>query len=140
MKKILDNQGNATSNASIKDLITLLNTEITAINKGYLDHVLDLYDKKTLLLEKLESASPNIESQLLTDTNTSSELRKDLTELLDLIQKDAHLLANMTATTKEIIVEIARIRGRHSLDGLYSSAGETHPKAVLKGQQIDRSV
>jgi len=60
--------------------------------------------------------------------------------LLRLIQKDAQLLANMTKATKEIIVEIARIRGRHNLDGLYSSDGEKQPEVVSFEQQIDRSV
>jgi len=46
----------------------------------------------------------------------------------------------MTKATKEIITEIARIRGRHNLDGLYGSAGEKRVKVVSFEQQIDKSV
>jgi hypothetical protein len=140
MEKILSPPSIAEENTGIKDLIILLNAEITAINNGDLDHVLELYDQKTLLLETLKSASPGIESQLAAKNANTENLRNDLTELLKLIQKDAQLLANMTKATREIIVEIARIRGRHNLDGLYSSAGEKHPEVVSFEQQIDRSV
>lgn len=140
MKKILNPPSIAEENAGIKDLIILLNAEITAINNGDLDHVLELYDQKTLLLETLKTASPGIEAQLTTKTVDNKDLRNDLTELLKLIQKDAQLLANMTKATREIIVEIARIRGRHNLDGLYGSAGEKRVKVVSFEQQIDRSV
>jgi len=51
MKKILNPPSIAEENTGIKDLIILLNAEITAINNGDLDHVLELYDQKTLLLE-----------------------------------------------------------------------------------------
>ena len=139
MEKMSPPQDAREANAGIKDLIILLRAEITAINNGDLDHVLDLYEKKTLLLERLEANSPKIESQLLTKTDAAVDLRNDLTELLELIHKDAQLLANMTEATKEIITEIARIRERHSLDGLYSSAGEKRPEVVSLTQQIDRS-
>ncbi|PCH94793.1 MAG: hypothetical protein COB84_07055 [Rhodobacteraceae bacterium] len=140
MEKKLNPLGNIQDNTGIKDLIILLNAEITAIDNGDLDHVLDLYDQKTALLERLKSASPEIESQLTTKPDENKGLRDDLTELLALIQKDAQLLANMTKATREIITEIARIRGRHNLDGLYGSEGKKRVKVVSYEQQIDKSV
>jgi len=140
MRKILPPTNIAKENSGIKDLIILLKAEITAINSGNLDHVVDLYDQKTLLFETLKAASPGIEAQLKAKTADSKNLENNLTELLGLIKKDAKLLTNMTNATKEIIVEIARIRGRHNLDGLYGSEGEKHPEVVSFEQQIDQSV
>jgi len=140
MEKILGPKNDGNDGSGIKDLIILLNEEITAINDGNLNHVADLYEQKASLLERLEAVSPVIEAELKADTGAAKNLRSDLTKLHELIQIDAQLLANMTEATREIITEIARVRGRHSLDGVYSSTGETRPKVVSLAQQIDRTV
>jgi len=140
MKKVLPPAQAIEHEAGVKDLIILLSKEINAINNGDLDFVVELYKQKTNLLEKLDAATPEINAQLREETERHEELRSNLMELHALIRKDAQLLANMTEATREIIAEIARIRGRHSLDGLYSSTGEKHPEVVPFAQQIDQSV
>ncbi len=140
MKKVLPPEQALEDEAGVKDLIILLSKEINAINNGDLDRVVDLYKQKTNLLERLEAATPKINAQLKEETERREELRSNLMELHALIRKDAQLLANMTEATREIIAEIARIRGRHSLDGLYSSTGEKQPEVVPFAQQIDQSV
>jgi len=140
MKKVLPPAQALEHEAGVKDLIILLSKEINAINNGDLDYVVELYKQKTNLLERLEAATPEINAQLREETDRREELRSNLMELHALVRKDAQLLANMTEATREIIAEIARIRGRHSLDGLYSSTGEKHPEVVPFAQQIDQSV
>jgi len=140
MKRMLNAQKTLEDKSGVRDLLNLLSEEIAAINNGDLDRVVDLFDKKSSLLQKLDTASLEIKAQLKLETKAAEDLRKSLKELNGLIQKDAQLLANMVEATHEIKTVIARIRKRHSLEGSYGFDGEKHPSSVLFSQQIDQSM
>ncbi len=124
----------------IEELIVLLNEEITSLNNGSLDRVVDLYDQKTELLKIMEVASPTIEKQIRSETNKATGLRENLAKLYTLVRKNAKMLENMTEATREVIDEIARIRDRHGLGGLYKPDGEKQPKVASFTQGIDQSL
>lgn len=140
MKRILDGNNAIEDKSGVKDLLKLLSDEIAAINNGNLDRVVELFDKKTSLLKKLEAASLEIETQLKLETAAAENLRETLKELNGLIHKDARLLANMVEATQEIKTVITRIRKRHSLEGSYGYNGEKQTSSVLFPQQIDQSM
>ena len=140
MKRMLETQNAVADKSGVKDLLNLLSEEIAAINNGNLDRVVELFDKKTSLLAKLETASTEIEAQLKLETKAAEDLRNNLRELSGLIHKDSRLLANMVEATQEIKTVIARIRKRHSLEGSYGVDGEKQSSSVLFSQQIDQSM
>lgn len=125
---------------AIKDLITLLSDEIASINSGNLDRVIDLYAQKAELLDIIQTDSPEIQKQLEDKTDATITLRSDLINLHDLVHKNAQLLADMTEATRGVIQEIARIRNRHGLGGLYKPDGEKHPQHVPVGPQLNQSI
>lgn len=125
--------------AAIAALSRLLQHEIDAIRRGDLEQVPALVVRKTELSETVEAAGPLIEAALLADPD-NSQLRVDIARLHDLIETDRALLESMMQATGAMITEIARIRERHGLGGLYGEKGRQRPAAPVTFERFDRSV
>ncbi len=126
-------------NAAIAALTQLLEQEIAAIRRGDLEQVPLLGARKTELAQAVEAAGPAIEAALRADPEDGS-LRARITVLHDLIATDSALLDGMMQATGAMIAEIARIRERHGLGGLYGEKGTQRPMVPLLAARLDRSV
>ncbi|MWD28477.1 hypothetical protein E0K89_013410 [Aquicoccus sp. SCR17] len=124
----------------IDRLARLLRDEIAAIGAGRLETVRDLYAEKSALLAELEAASGGIEAGLAKKDEAADLLREQLAELQVLIRKDHALLERMAAATGSVARELARIRDRHGLGGLYESSGARRESDVSNGPQVDQSI
>jgi len=122
-------------------LARVLRDEIAAIGQGHLGDIATLAAEKAVLLEEIETAFA--EGAMLfagADRTGADRLRARLAEVQDLVARDLALLERMTRATGAIAAEIARIRDRHGLAGLYGPDGEKRHSDVAKAQRIDRSL
>lgn len=122
--------------AEIEALAQLLKEEISAIDRGDLDKVVQLYPRKAELLAALEAAAPAIGKSTPSDT----AMRERLQELQALVRKDAALLERMTEATSDLVSEISRIRDRHGLKGLYGAKGEMQKTTATVSQRVNQKV
>jgi hypothetical protein len=120
-------------------LSRLLQHEIDAIRRGDLEQVPALVARKTALSHAVEAAGPAIEAALMADPD-DMDLRARIALLHDLIETDRALLDSMMQATGAMITEIARIRDRHGLRGLYGETGTQRPVAPFSPERFDRSV
>lgn len=124
---------------AIAALTRLLEHEIAAIRHGDLEQVPALFARKAELSQAVEAAGPAIEAALLSDPDDTA-LRARIATLHDLIETDRALLESIMQATGTIITEIARIRDRHGLRGLYGENGQPRPVQPLAVERLDRSV
>lgn len=124
----------------IDRLSRLLHDEVAAISAGQLETVRELYPQKLALFEELQAASDGIETKLRQEGGEAGELRTQLEKLHGLVRKDFALLEQMTAATERAARELARIRDRHGLGGIYESSGTLRKDDVALQQQIDQSI
>ena len=124
----------------IERLTRLLRDEIAAITAGTLEKVLELHAEKVSLLAELEEATTGLQARLEAGGERGAELRDQLEELHALVRRDHALLERMTRATERAGKELARIRDRHGLGGLYEASGSRRKGAVAAAQQIDQSV
>jgi hypothetical protein len=120
-------------------LSRLLEHEIEAIRRGDLEQVPALVARKTALSQAVEAAGPAIEAALIADPD-DMDLRARIALLHDLIETDRALLDGMLQATGAMITEIARIRDRHGLGGIYAGNGTQRPAAPFSPERFDRSV
>lgn len=125
--------------AAIAALSRLLQHEIDAIQRGDLEQVPALAVRKTELSEAVEAAGPMIEAALRADPD-NIQLRLDIARLHNLIETDRALLDSMMQATGAMITEIARIRDRHGLGGLYGEKGTQRRATPVTLARLDRSV
>ena len=92
------------------------------------------------LMQELEASADRVEKQLAEGGSDARKLQDKLQALQVLLQKDHELLERMTAATGRVAKELARIRDRHSLGGLYESSGSLRNSDVPKAQQVDQSI
>jgi hypothetical protein len=123
----------------VDKLARLLRDEIAAITGGRLAEVTEIYPQKTALLAEVEDAFATPRA-LLVEHPQSAELRIKLEELRTLIAQDHALLEKMTDATGAIIVDLDRIRDRHSLSGTYGPDGEKKAVASRNSQHFDQSL
>lgn len=128
-----------TDNEAMTSLTLLLQHEIAAIRRGDLEQVPALAARKTELAQAVEAAGPAIEAALLAGPDDTA-LRARIAVLHDLIETDRMLLDGMMQATGAVIAEIARIRERHGLGGLYGEKGTQRPAAPVPLERLDRSV
>ena len=121
-------------------LSRLVHDEIAAIGTGKLETVRELYPQKLALMQELEASADRVEKQLAQGGSDARKLQDKLQALQVLLQKDHELLERMTAATGRVAKELARIRDRHSLGGLYESSGSLRNSDVPKAQQVDQSI
>lgn len=124
----------------IDRLARLLRDEIAAIGAGKLETVRELYPDKVALMAELEAVTGRIEDRLSRGDDGAAALRERLDELHVLIRKDHALLERMTEATGSVARELARIRERHGLGGLYDNSGSTSKSGVSAPQQLDKSI
>jgi flagellar biosynthesis/type III secretory pathway chaperone len=124
----------------IDRLARLLHDEIAAIAAGQLEIVRDLYPQKVAMLAELEESTATVEARLVIGGPVAAELREKLESLHALIRKDHALLERMTEATGRAARELARIRDRHGLGGLYEASGSRRKQDVASLPQVDQSI
>lgn len=128
-----------TDTEALTALTLLLQQEIAAIRRGDLEQVPVLAARKTELAQAVEAASPAIEAALQAAPE-DTDLRARIAVLHELIETDKALLDGMLQATGAMITEIARIRDRHGLGGVYGEKGTQRPMTPLLAERLDRSV
>lgn len=103
----------------------VLSEENGALAKGDLDHVAGLYDEKSDLLKRLELRQPVIEPFLQASAEVTDVLRPRIRALAEQLEENSRLLAAMAEAAQSIRSEVARVRDRHSLKGMYDKSGQT---------------
>jgi hypothetical protein len=122
-------------------LAKVLRDEIAAVGQGHLGDIAVLAQEKAALLEEIETVFAGGAALFAgADRLRSERLRVRLAEVQDLVAQDLTLLERMTRATGAIAAEIARVRDRHGLAGLYGPDGEKRQSPVAKPQRIDRSL
>jgi hypothetical protein len=124
----------------IDRLSRLLHDEVAAIGAGKLEVVRELFVDKAALMAEFEAASDQIETLLKRGGTPATDLRNQMEDLYKLIRKDQALLERMAEATGRAARELARIRDRHGLGGLYDSDGGQRKSSVAAPQQIDQSI
>lgn len=124
--------------ADLDALIALLTKEIAAIENGDLQSVEALLPAKSALFETFEQRQGELESAL--SGPEGEALREKVHTLKALAARDGELLDLTREAVAGVADEIARIRDRHSLKGLYGKGGEQVADNGSPRQQIDRSV
>ena len=125
----------------IMDRLTrLLHDEIAAIGAGKLEMVRTLYAEKAALLAELEEHSERMEDQLEQGGPGADTLRDKLETLHALVRQEQQLLERMADATGRAARELARIRARHGLGGLYDQDGNLIKADVANPQHIDQSI
>jgi len=125
--------------SALTALTRLLQDEITAIRAGDLDRVLAHAPAKAELVATLEAANPALDAALRAEP-ADMALRRRIARLQDLIAQDAMLLDSLVQASGGMIAEIARIRDRHGLRGVYGENGTQRPAEPLSPARFDRSV
>ena len=120
-------------------LTRLLEDEIAAIRRGDLEQVTTHAARKSDLGTVLEAAGPAIAAALAADPPDTA-LQARIATLQALIETDRALLERMTQATGTIVTEIARIRDRHGLRGLYGEKGTQRAAEPVPMERLDRSV
>ncbi len=120
-------QGNRQARADLEALIEVLDAEIAAIEAGALERVGEFLERKSVLVARVEAAGP-----LLSDLAEGGDegFGLLLRRVSELISRDQALLERLAETTAEVAAEIARIRDRHSLSGVYEATGRKREKTA----------
>ncbi|MGY6695959.1 MAG: hypothetical protein ACXIUW_08015 [Roseinatronobacter sp.] len=124
---------------AITALVRLLQDEIAAIRKGDLAQVSAHAGRKAELGAVVEAASPAIAAALAADAPEAA-LKTQIATLRDLIDTDRTLLERMTQATGDLVTELARLRDRHGLRGIYGATGTSRGSDPLPVQRFDQSV
>lgn len=124
---------------AIKALTRLLQRENAAIRKGDLAQIDADTTRKAELGAALEAASPAIAEALAADPPDDA-LIAQITALRAEIEANQTLLDGMTQATGGLVAELARIRDRHGLRGIYGATGTQRAGEPIAVQRFDRSV
>lgn len=128
-----------TDYTAIAAITRLLQDEIAALRRGDLAQVEALVARKTELSAALEAAGPAIAAALAADPSDTA-VRQRMVKLNELIETDRALLERMTQVTGAMVGEVARIRDRHGLRGIYSAKGTQRAPEPVPVQRFDHSV
>ena len=124
---------------AIKALTRLLQRENAAIRKGDLAQIDADTTRKAELGAALEAAAPAIAEALAADLPDDA-LIVQITALRAEIEANQTLLDGMTQATGGLVAELARIRDRHGLRGIYGATGTQRAGEPIAVQRFDRSV
>ena len=124
---------------AIAALVRLLQDEVTAIRNGDLGQVSAQAKRKAELGAMVEAAGPAIAVALAADLPEDG-LQAQIATLRDLIDTDRALLERMTQATGALVTELARLRDRHGLRGIYGATGTSRGSDPLPVQRFDQSV
>lgn len=135
-----DTQNFSDFEALVRQATHLLHEDTAAIKEGDISRVSELYPQKKAILDSLEDRVPAMEPFL----STLLEEREGLRPLLDDLQRasaeNAALLLRISAATQTITQELARIRDRHGLSGLYEKSGRKIGASPAPQPRIDESM
>lgn len=123
--------------AIVDDLNALLSSENNALKQGDVAMVADLFERKQNLLKRLENRQPVIEPFLRESAEVTAQLRDKIRDLAEQLEENGNLLASMAEASQAIRTEVARVRDRHSLKGMYDKSGQSRPTGAQRPRQID---
>lgn len=135
-----DTQALTEFEANLDEVIVLLRQEIDAINKGQLETVSDLFDRKSDLLKKIELKIPIVQPFLEAKFAERPEFKKKISMLKAMVHEDSDLLSRMSLATSTIAREIEKIQDRHSLNGSYEKSGKRVGNATSARMKIDKNI
>ena len=108
----------------VTDLTDLLGRENAALQARDPQAVAALYDDKQALLQRLETRQPVVEPFLRESAEVTDQLRLHIRSLSEALELNAGLLQVMAEASVAIRSEVARVRERHSLKGMYDKSGQ----------------
>lgn len=118
---------------SLDALIALLRRETEAIQAGRLEVLAETGQEKATLAARVEGAA---EALAQSDDPAAAE---KLAELRDTLARNEAVLSRTAEATAEIVADVARIRRRHSLDGLYDREGGRRGADVTARSSADKT-
>lgn len=122
----------------IKETVTLLRSEITAIKNGELEVITDVFDEKSRVLKWLELRTPLIEPFLNHGFAKRLNIKEHLAELKKNIEEDGAMLSRMAVAARTVLREVEKINNRNGLDGVYGKSGQKMGAAGSGKKNIDR--
>lgn len=122
----------------IQEAISLLRKETSAINKGELEVVSEMFEEKSGILKWLELKRPLIEPFIKKDAALTRKLPELLDELRGAVTENSTLLSRMATAAGSVAREIEKATQRHSLDGLYGQSGQKIGDQTVPKMTIDR--
>lgn len=133
-----DDEANILGFGQIVDELTrLLLAENNALRQGDVGRVAEMFEGKQGLLKKLETRQPVVEPFLRESAEVTAQLRDKIRGLGDQLEQNGSLLSSMAEAAQSIRTEVARVRDRHSLKGMYDKSGQSRPAGGARPRQID---
>ena len=122
----------------IKETVTILRNEISAIKNGELEVVSNVFDEKSKVLKWLELRTPLVEPFLNHDAAKKRNLKEHLAELKKNIEEDDAMLSRMAVAARTILREVEKITNRNGLGGVYGKSGRKVSDAPKGKMRIDQ--
>lgn len=123
--------------ALVGELSELLGHENSALQQGDVSRVAELFEAKQQLLKRLETRQPVIEPFLRESAEVTAELRAKIGALAARLEENGALLSSMAEASRAIRCEVARVRDRHSLKGMYDKTGQHRQGSGPRQRTID---
>lgn len=121
----------------VVELTELLGRENDALRARDPHAVAALYEDKQALLKRLETRQPVVEPFLRESAEVTGQLRHHIRVLSQSLETNGALLQAMSEASQGIRAEVARVRERHSLRGMYDKSGQTIETGSSKPRGID---
>lgn len=130
--------------ASFAQLVTvltdLLARENEALRQGDVDEVVNLFEDKQELLKRLETRQPVVEPFLRESAEITDTLRQRIRALAEQLELNSTLLSSMAEASQTIRAEVARVRDRHSLKGMYDKSGNSRDAGSRRTRHLDTNL
>lgn len=121
----------------IKETVTILRQEITAIKNGELEVISNVFDEKSKVLKWLELHTPLVEPFLNHEIAQKSNMKRHLADLKKEIEEDGAMLSRMAVAARTILREVEKINNRNGLGGVYGKSGQKVSDAPGTKMRID---
>ncbi len=122
----------------IKETVTILRNEITAIKNGELEVVSNVFDEKSKVLKWLELRTPLVEPFLNHDIARKLKIKEHLGELRKYIEEDGVMLSRMAVAARTILREVEKVSNRNELGNVYGKSGKKMSANSSGAPGIDR--
>ncbi|MHA6345249.1 hypothetical protein [Roseivivax sp. CAU 1761] len=117
-------------------LTGLLEREIAALDRGDSAAALALLPEKRALLDRLEARS----AALADEARRNAGLRDRLDRLRALLARNGARVERLRTVAGTLTADLARLRDRHGLGGLYGADGGARSAPVTARSRIDHEV
>jgi hypothetical protein len=124
----------------IDELIDLLKSEIDSIERGNFQKIAEVFQRKRELVATIEACTPRLKEELEPETKTAKLLRERIATLKAILEEDIGIAERMAAAARDLADEIARIRRRHSLSGIYNASGDKKGDPLSPPPRLDQSM